>query len=107
MHDMQATKYFLGTSLQVKKLLPSDVVSGNLSSEFDLLFISIHAFKDLMDAQIPISFVSGISRIYLLMSITTYLENYSAIQTHGQLSETWQEIISKLHYYQLRQTINS
>ena len=50
MHNMQATKYFLGTSLRVKKLLPSDVASGNHSSEFVLPFISIqNAFKDLMD----------------------------------------------------------
>ena len=49
MHRMQATKYFLGTSLRVKKLLPSDVAVGEISSNFDLLFISIHAFKDLID----------------------------------------------------------
>ena len=46
---MQATKYFLGTSLRIEKLLPSDVAAGEISSNFDLLFISIHAFKDLMD----------------------------------------------------------
>jgi hypothetical protein len=47
--NMQATKYFLGTSLRVEKLLPSDIVSDIIPSEFDLLFISIHAFKDLID----------------------------------------------------------
>jgi len=46
---MQATKYFLGTSLRIEKLLPSNVAAGEISSDFDLLFISIHAFKDLMD----------------------------------------------------------
>jgi hypothetical protein len=46
---MQATKYFLGTSLRVEKLLPSHIVSGIIPSKFDLLFISIHAFKDLID----------------------------------------------------------
>ena len=46
---MQATKYFLGTSLRVEKLLPSNVAGDEISFDFDLLFISIHAFKDLMD----------------------------------------------------------
>jgi len=49
MHHMQATKYFLGTSLRVEKLLPSNVAADEISSNFDLLFISIHAFRDLMD----------------------------------------------------------
>ena len=49
MHHMQATKYFLGTSLRVEKLLPSNVTADEISSDFDLLFISIHDFKDLMD----------------------------------------------------------
>ena len=49
MHHMQATKYFLGASLRVEKLLPSNVAADEISSDFDLLFISIHAFKDLMD----------------------------------------------------------
>ena len=31
------------------RVLPSDVAAGEISSDFDLLFISIHAFKDLMD----------------------------------------------------------
>ena len=46
---MQAMKYFLGTSLHVEKLLPSDIVSDIILSKFDLLFISICAFKDLID----------------------------------------------------------
>jgi len=39
MHHMQATKYFLGTSLRVEKLLPSNVAADEISSDFDLLFI--------------------------------------------------------------------
>ena len=35
--------------LRVEKLLPSDVAAGEISSDFDLLFISIHAFKDLLN----------------------------------------------------------
>ena len=46
MHHMQD---ILGTSLRVEKLLPSNVAADEISSDFDLLFISIHAFKDLMD----------------------------------------------------------
>ena len=49
MHHMQATKYFLETSLPVEKLLPSNVAADEISSDFDLLFISIHAIKDLME----------------------------------------------------------
>ena len=48
MHHMQAIKYFTGTSLRVEMLLPTNITSGNIPDEFDLLFISIHAFNNMM-----------------------------------------------------------
>ena len=100
MHHMQATKYFLGTSLCVEKLLPSNVAADEISSDFDLLFISIHAFKYLMDKSIPISFSNGTSKISSLTSITTYLANCSVTQTRGSLYVTWQDTTSKSLFYQ-------
>jgi len=41
LHHMQATKYFLGTSLHREKLFPSNVIVNEISSDFDLLFISV------------------------------------------------------------------
>ena len=51
MHHMQAIKYFTGTSLRVAMLLPANITSGDIPEEFDLLFISIHAFKELISQQ--------------------------------------------------------
>ena len=49
-HRLQAEKYFRGTSLRVMSALPTNIRSlDTIPSEFDLLFISIHAFKDLLD----------------------------------------------------------
>ena len=48
-HTMQARQYLLGTNLRVESLLSSDVSSDAIPSEFDLLFISIHAFQDMIE----------------------------------------------------------
>jgi len=47
---------------------------NEISSDFDLLFISIHSFKDLMDKHPNQLWQWNIKNI-LLMSITTYLAN--------------------------------
>jgi len=96
---MQDTKHFLGTSLRVKRLLLSDVAAGEISSDFDLLFISIHGFKDKMDNN-----DTRISRISLLMSTTTFWANCFTTQTRGHLAITWQDKTSKSLYYQQRLT---
>ena len=44
---MQARKYFRGTNLRVLSLLPADV-QQLLPMDFDLLFVSIHAFNDII-----------------------------------------------------------
>jgi len=48
-HKMQSRQYLRGTNLRVESLLPSDILSGDIPKEFDLLFISIHALSDMMD----------------------------------------------------------
>jgi len=47
-HKMQARQYLRGTNLRVSSLLPQDITAENIPSDFDLLFISIHAFNDLL-----------------------------------------------------------
>ena len=47
-HKQQALQYLRGTNLRVTSLLPQDISSENFPTDFDLLFISIHAFNDLM-----------------------------------------------------------
>ena len=47
-HKLQARQYLRGTNLRVSSLLPIDIASENIPSDFDLLFISIHAFNDLI-----------------------------------------------------------
>ena len=50
-HRLQALKYFAGTSLKVTSLLPMDISNPmSIQDDFDLLFISIHAFKELIDS---------------------------------------------------------
>jgi len=102
MHHMQATKYFLETSLRVETLLPSNVAADEISSDFDLLFISIHAIKDLMEKHPNQLRQWNIKSIFIdsLTSITTYLGNCSVTQTRGCLYVTWQDTTSKSFYYQ-------
>ena len=91
MHHMQATKYFLGTSLRVKKLT-----------------LTCYSYQSTLSriwwTSIPISFSNGTSKISSLTSITTYLANFSVTQTRGSLYVTWQDIASKSLYYQQRLT---
>ena len=47
-HTTQARQYFRGTNLRVNSLLPSQVSSDDIPTDFDLLFISIHAFHDMV-----------------------------------------------------------
>ena len=102
MHHMHATKYFLWTSLRVEKLLPSNVAASEISSNLDLLLPSM--LLKIWWTIMTISFVSGMSRISLLMSNTTYVANCSATQTHGHLYIPWQHTTSKSLYYQQRLT---
>ena len=46
-HKMQARKYLRGTSIRVLSLLPADI-QYPLPTDFDLLFVSIHAFNDII-----------------------------------------------------------
>ena len=48
MHKLQSCQYLRGTNLIITSILPEQVQSGQLPSHFDLLFISIHAFNELM-----------------------------------------------------------
>jgi superfamily II DNA helicase RecQ len=48
MHKMQACHYLRGTSLMVSSLLPVDIHNKKFPTHFDILFISIHAFNDIM-----------------------------------------------------------
>ena len=47
-HELQSCEYFRGTNLRVSSMLPADISVQCPSSDFDLLFISIHAFNDLL-----------------------------------------------------------
>ena len=47
-HEFQSRQYLRGTNLRVSSMLPSDISLLGPSPEFDLLFISIHAFNDLI-----------------------------------------------------------
>ena len=47
-HEFQSRQYLRGTNLQVSSMLLSDISLLGPSPEFDLLFISIHAFNDLI-----------------------------------------------------------
>ena len=48
MHKSQSKHYFRGTTLTVASLLPLDVQKKKFPPTFDILFISIHAFNELM-----------------------------------------------------------
>jgi superfamily II DNA helicase RecQ len=48
MHKTQSKQYLSGTSLSVSSLLPVDVQNQDFPVYFDLLYISIHAFNNLM-----------------------------------------------------------
>ena len=48
MHKLQSMHYFRGSNLVVSSLLPVDVQKEAFPTHFDLLFISVHAFNDLM-----------------------------------------------------------
>jgi superfamily II DNA helicase RecQ len=48
MHKIQSKQYLRGTSLSVVSLLPVDIQEQVFPTHFDLLYISIHAFNDLM-----------------------------------------------------------
>ncbi len=48
MHVLQSKHYLRGTSLKVLSLLPIDIQKDEIPAQFDLMFISIHAFNDLM-----------------------------------------------------------
>ena len=82
MHHMQTTKYFLGTSLRVEKLLPSDVAACEISSDFDLLFIYIHAFKDLMNNNDDQLCQWKVKNIFI-DEYHNIFGNYSITQTRG------------------------
>ena len=107
MHHMQATNYFLGTSLRVEKLLPSDVATGEISSDFDLLFISIHAFKDLLDNNDNQLQQWSIKNIFIDEYHNIFVANCSVTQAHGRLYVTWQDTTSKSLYYQQQLTYYS
>ena len=50
MHEVQSKQYLRGTNLKVVSLLPSHIQNMEIPSYFDLLFISIHAFNELMNS---------------------------------------------------------
>ena len=102
MHHMQATKYFLGTSLRVEKLLPSNVAADEISSDFDLLFISIHTFKDLMNKHPNQLQQWKIKNIF----IDEYHNIFGELFRHtvSRLYVTWQDTRSKSLYHQQRLT---
>lgn len=47
-HKQQSRHYMRGTNIEVSSLLPVDIQNGNFPAHFDLLFISIHSFNNLM-----------------------------------------------------------
>jgi len=47
-HELQSCEYLRGTNLRVSSMLPADISVHCPLPEFDLLFISIHAFNDLI-----------------------------------------------------------
>ena len=47
-HELQSCEYLRGTNLRVSSMLPADISVQCPTSDFDLLFISIHAFNDLI-----------------------------------------------------------
>lgn len=48
MHKVQSQHYFRASNLVVASLLPVDVQQEAFPTQFDLLFISVHTFNDLM-----------------------------------------------------------
>jgi superfamily II DNA helicase RecQ len=48
MHKLQSEYYFRGSNLVVSSLLPADIQQEAFPTHFDLLFISVHAFNDLI-----------------------------------------------------------
>ena len=64
-HTMQARQYFSGTNLRVNSLLPSDISSDQIPTEFDLLFISIHAFHDMVTNRPQLIFDWKLDNIFI------------------------------------------
>ena len=48
MHKLQSRHYLRGTNLSVISISPSDVENKHFPTHFDLVFISIHAFNELL-----------------------------------------------------------
>ena len=65
MHETQAKQYLRGTSLSVMSLLPVDIHNQKCPTHFDLLFISIHAFNDLMSSHQDVVMQWGIQNIFI------------------------------------------
>ena len=84
MHKMQSIHYLRGTSLMVSSLLPVDVMNQNFPTDFDLLFISIHAFNDLITGFLDVV-KHGTFKMFLLTNITIRLANFSDCRHLGNL----------------------
>ena len=85
MHKMQSSQYLRGTSLLISDLLPVDVMNQNFPEHFDLLFISIHAFNDLITG------FANVVKQWHLQNI--YVDEYhNVIGEIFRLSSSWQSL---------------
>ena len=103
-HEMQALKYFLGAGLEVKSLLPSDISDMDPSLSFDLLFVSIHALKDLLREHRQVVEQWNLSQHFLLMNTTTFLQSGSGMRALGLHCRTLLHLEPKLCFSLQRRT---
>jgi superfamily II DNA helicase RecQ len=85
MHVLQAKHYLRGTNLKIISLLPSDIQNQDMTSYFDLLFISIHAFNDLMISQRDLLLQWNIQNIFVD-------EYHNVVGELFRFSTSWQSL---------------
>jgi superfamily II DNA helicase RecQ len=85
MHKLQSQQYFRGSNLVVASLLPVDVQQEAFPMHFDLLFISVHAFNDLM---------TGFREIVLSWQVENIFvdEYHNVVGELFRFSSSWQSI---------------
>lgn len=85
MHVLQAKHYLRGTNLKIISLLPSDIQNQDIPSYFDLLFISIHAFNELMVSQRDLLLSWNIQNIFVD-------EYHNVVGELFRFSSSWQSL---------------
>lgn len=84
-HKQQSCHYLRGTNLQVSSLLPVDIRNDNFPSHFDIIFISIHAFNDLITDYMHVLLSWNVKNIFID-------EYHNIVGELFRFSSSWQSL---------------